>query len=103
MRVADAPFSLKRVKKQLPVFVQLAVPVPPGLGEVEISHLKARQNTLQDQLHKLQTVAQSAQGDAAILPSTSTSTSFLSSDRPHPSFQGDDMDFGDVIWSQQEK
>ncbi|MBN3287042.1 TRIPB protein, partial [Polyodon spathula] len=70
--------------------------------EVEISHLKARQNTLQDQLHKLQTVAQSAQGDAAILSATSTSTSFLSSDRPHPSFQGDDMDFGDVIWSQQE-
>ncbi|KAK6481259.1 thyroid receptor-interacting protein 11-like [Huso huso] len=70
--------------------------------EVEISHLKARQNTLQDQLHKLQTVAQSAQGDAAILPATSTSTSFLSRDRPHPSFQGDDMDFGDVIWSQQE-
>ncbi|KAK1125210.1 thyroid receptor-interacting protein 11-like [Acipenser oxyrinchus oxyrinchus] len=70
--------------------------------EVEISHLKARQNTLQDQLHKLQTVAQSAQGDAALLPAASTSTSFLSSDRPHPSFQGDDMDFGDVIWSQQE-
>ncbi|XP_058843513.1 thyroid receptor-interacting protein 11-like [Acipenser ruthenus] len=70
--------------------------------EVEISHLKARQNTLQDQLHKLQTVAQSAQGDAAILPATSTSTSFLSRDRLHPSFQNDDMDFGDVIWSQQE-
>lgn len=34
MRVADSLFSLKRVKKQLPGFVQLAVPVPPGLGEV---------------------------------------------------------------------
>ncbi|XP_041131811.1 thyroid receptor-interacting protein 11-like [Polyodon spathula] len=70
--------------------------------EVEISHLKARQNALQDQLHKLQTVAQSAQGDAAILCATSTPATFLSSDRPHPSFQDDDMDFGDVIWSQQE-
>uniref|UniRef100_A0A8C8SJU1 Thyroid hormone receptor interactor 11 n=1 Tax=Pelusios castaneus TaxID=367368 RepID=A0A8C8SJU1_9SAUR len=68
--------------------------------EVEISHLKARQNALQEQL---QTSAQSAQLGAGVLPPTTTSASFVPVVRHHSSsFQGDDMDFGDVIWSQQE-
>ncbi|KAM9148065.1 thyroid receptor-interacting protein 11 isoform 3-T3 [Pangshura tecta] len=71
--------------------------------EVEISHLKARQNALQEQLQKLQTAAQSAQLGAGVLPPTTTSASFVPLVRHHSSgFQGDDMDFGDVIWSQQE-
>nr|XP_048709297.1 thyroid receptor-interacting protein 11 isoform X1 [Caretta caretta] len=71
--------------------------------EVEISHLKARQNALQEQLQKLQTAAQSAQLGAGVLPPTTTSASFVPVVRHHSSgFQGDDMDFGDVIWSQQE-
>ncbi|XP_074852708.1 thyroid receptor-interacting protein 11 isoform X2 [Carettochelys insculpta] len=71
--------------------------------EVEISHLKARQNALQEQLKKLQTAAQSTQLGAGILPPTTTSASFVSVVKHHSSgFQGDDMDFGDVIWSQQE-
>ncbi|XP_025049629.1 thyroid receptor-interacting protein 11 isoform X1 [Alligator sinensis] len=69
--------------------------------EVEVSHLKARQNALQEQLQKLQTAAQAAQ--LGIVPPTTTSASFVPVVRHHSSgFQGDDMDFGDVIWSQQE-
>ncbi|KAJ7345113.1 hypothetical protein JRQ81_001063 [Phrynocephalus forsythii] len=71
--------------------------------EVEISHLKARQNTLQEQLQKVQSAAQSSQLGPAVSPSTSTSASFVPMVRHSPSgFQSDDMDFGDVIWSQQE-
>ncbi|XP_061467956.1 thyroid receptor-interacting protein 11 isoform X2 [Rhineura floridana] len=71
--------------------------------EVEISHLKARQNALQEQLQKVQSAAQSAQLGAAVSPSTTTSTSFVPMVRHSSSgFHGDDMDFGDVIWSQQE-
>ncbi|XP_060612597.2 thyroid receptor-interacting protein 11 [Anolis sagrei] len=71
--------------------------------EVEISHLKARQNALQEQLQKVQSAAQSSQLKAAVSSSTSTSASFVPMVRHSPSsFQGDDMDFGDVIWSQQE-
>ncbi|XP_034963159.1 thyroid receptor-interacting protein 11 isoform X1 [Zootoca vivipara] len=71
--------------------------------EVEISHLKARQNTLQEQLRKVQSAAQSAQLGAAASPSTTPSASFVPMVRHSSSgFQGDDMDFGDVIWSQQE-
>ncbi|XP_066484544.1 thyroid receptor-interacting protein 11 [Tiliqua scincoides] len=71
--------------------------------EVEISHLKGRQNALQEQLLKVQSAAQSAQLGAGVLPSTTTSASFVPVVRhSSPSFQGDDMDFGDVIWSQQE-
>ncbi|XP_053108885.1 thyroid receptor-interacting protein 11 isoform X2 [Hemicordylus capensis] len=71
--------------------------------EVEISHLKARQNALQEQLQKVQSAAQSAQLGAAVLPSTTTSASFVPVVRHGSSnFQGDDMDFGDIIWSQQE-
>ncbi|XP_019407971.1 PREDICTED: thyroid receptor-interacting protein 11 isoform X2 [Crocodylus porosus] len=69
--------------------------------EVEVSHLKARQNALQEQLQKLQTATQAAQ--PGIVPPTTTSASFVPVVRHHSSgFQGDDMDFGDVIWSQQE-
>ncbi|XP_042294583.1 thyroid receptor-interacting protein 11 [Sceloporus undulatus] len=71
--------------------------------EVEISHLKARQNTLQEQLQKVQSAAQSSQLGTAVSPSTTTSASFVPMVRhSSSSFQGDDMDFGDVIWSQQE-
>lgn len=71
--------------------------------EVEISHLKGRQNALREQLQKVQSAAQSAQFGASVLPSTTTSASFAPVVRhSSSSFQGDDMDFGDVIWSQQE-
>ncbi|XP_027725732.1 thyroid receptor-interacting protein 11 [Vombatus ursinus] len=71
--------------------------------EVEVSHLKARQNALQDQLQKLQTAAQSVHLEVGHLPSTTTSASFVSGISHHVSaFHGDDMDFGDIIWSQQE-
>uniref|UniRef100_A0A8C6Z3L7 Thyroid hormone receptor interactor 11 n=1 Tax=Nothoprocta perdicaria TaxID=30464 RepID=A0A8C6Z3L7_NOTPE len=70
--------------------------------EVEISHLKARQNALQEQLQKVQTAAQSAQLGAGVLPPTTTSASFVPVVRHSSGFQDDDMDFGDIIWSQQE-
>ncbi|XP_059675388.1 thyroid receptor-interacting protein 11 [Gavia stellata] len=70
--------------------------------EVEISHLKARQNALQEQLQKVQTAAQSAQLGAGVLPPASTSASYVPVVRHSSGFEGDDMDFGDIIWSQQE-
>ncbi|NXC40307.1 TRIPB protein, partial [Penelope pileata] len=70
--------------------------------EVEISHLKARQNALQEQLQKLQTSAQSAQLRAGVSQPATTSASFLPVVRHSSGFEGDDMDFGDIIWSQQE-
>uniref|UniRef100_A0A8B9QV23 Thyroid hormone receptor interactor 11 n=1 Tax=Apteryx owenii TaxID=8824 RepID=A0A8B9QV23_APTOW len=70
--------------------------------EVEISHLKARQNALQEQLQKVQTAAQSAQSGAGVLPPATTSASFVPAVRHSSGFQDDDMDFGDIIWSQQE-
>ncbi|XP_074005915.1 thyroid receptor-interacting protein 11 [Numenius arquata] len=70
--------------------------------EVEISHLKARQNALQEQLQKVQTAAQSAQLGAAVLPPATTSASYVPVVRHSSGFEGDDMDFGDIIWSQQE-
>ncbi|XP_035183759.1 thyroid receptor-interacting protein 11 isoform X1 [Oxyura jamaicensis] len=69
--------------------------------EVEISHLKARQNALQEQLQKVQTAAQSSQSAAALQPAA-TSASFVPVVRHSSGFEGDDMDFGDLIWSQQE-
>uniref|UniRef100_A0A672JJL5 GRIP domain-containing protein n=1 Tax=Salarias fasciatus TaxID=181472 RepID=A0A672JJL5_SALFA len=81
--------------------------------DVEISHLKARQSGLQEEVQKLQRSAQSASSGPALLPvttsssssttATSSSASFLS--RPSGSlqgFHGDEADFSDVIWSQQE-
>ncbi|KAF1600621.1 Thyroid receptor-interacting protein 11, partial [Eudyptes chrysolophus] len=70
--------------------------------EVEISHLKARQNALQEQLQKVQTASQSAQLGAGVLPPVATSASYVPVVRHSSGFEGDDMDFGDIIWSQQE-
>ncbi|XP_061854799.1 thyroid receptor-interacting protein 11 isoform X2 [Colius striatus] len=69
--------------------------------EVEISHLKARQNALQEQLQKVQTAAQSAQSGAGS-PPAATSATYVPAVRHPTGFEGDDMDFGDIIWSQQE-
>ncbi|XP_028994653.1 thyroid receptor-interacting protein 11 isoform X2 [Betta splendens] len=79
--------------------------------DVEISHLKARQSGLQEEVQKLQHSAQSASAGPALLPVTtassvttsSSASSFLS--RPsasHQGFHGDEVDLSDVIWSQQE-
>ncbi|KAK6304870.1 hypothetical protein J4Q44_G00254560, partial [Coregonus suidteri] len=82
--------------------------------DVEISHLKARQSGLQEEVRKLQHSAQSVTSDPAVLPvtttaSTTTTTSSSYMSRPpgaalHQGFHGssDEMDFSDVIWSQQE-
>ncbi|XP_077179628.1 thyroid receptor-interacting protein 11 [Paroedura picta] len=71
--------------------------------EVEISHLKARHHALQEQLQMVQSAARSAQSGTGGSSSTTTSASFVPVVRHASSgFQGDDMDFGDVIWSQQE-
>ncbi|XP_078191760.1 thyroid receptor-interacting protein 11 isoform X6 [Callithrix jacchus] len=71
--------------------------------EVEISHLKARQIALQDQLQKLQSAAQSVPSGADGVPATTASSSFTYGISHHPSaFHDDDMDFGDIISSQQE-
>lgn len=76
---------------------------------MEISHLKARHNGLQEEVQNLQQSAQSAAVGPAVLPvvttssGTTLSSSYLS--RPagsHQGFHGDEMDFSDVIWSQQE-
>ncbi|KAJ8341072.1 hypothetical protein SKAU_G00333630 [Synaphobranchus kaupii] len=71
--------------------------------EVEISHLKARQSLLQEEVQKLQHSSQPA-SDAAVLPlGGATASAFLPpSSGAHQGFQGDEMDFTDVIWSQQE-
>ncbi|CAL8283781.1 unnamed protein product [Lota lota] len=78
--------------------------------DVEISHLKARQSGLQEEIQTLQHSAH-----VAMLPlttSTSTSSSTVptttsSSFMPHTvgghhGFHGDEMDLSDVMWSQQE-
>ncbi|XP_007105105.2 thyroid receptor-interacting protein 11 isoform X3 [Physeter macrocephalus] len=71
--------------------------------EVEISHLKARQIALQDQLLKLQSAAQSVISGAGGVPATAASTSFGYGLSHHASaFHDDDMDFGDIISSQRE-
>ncbi|XP_066463639.1 thyroid receptor-interacting protein 11 isoform X2 [Eleutherodactylus coqui] len=67
--------------------------------EVEISHLKAKLNSLQDELQKSQI---STQLSSVSLQAADSSAFMSSIQPPHASFQGDDMDFGDVIWSQQE-
>ncbi|XP_018414024.1 PREDICTED: thyroid receptor-interacting protein 11 [Nanorana parkeri] len=67
--------------------------------EVEISHLKAKLNLLQDEVQKAQVSAQLS----SVTLQASDSPAFMSSIPPPSSnFQGDDMDFSDVIWSQQE-
>lgn len=71
--------------------------------EVEISHLKARQIALQDQLLKLQSAAQSVSSGAGGVPAAAASSSFGYGLSHHASgFHDDDMDFGDIISSQRE-
>ncbi|KAM9786346.1 thyroid receptor-interacting protein 11 isoform X1 [Syngnathus typhle] len=79
--------------------------------DVEISHLKARQSGLQEEVQNLQSSVQSASA-APVLPVTlasssvvTTATSFLSqssASHHHHGFHGDDMDLSEVISSQQE-
>lgn len=79
--------------------------------DVEISHLKARQSGLKEEVQKLQRSTQSASTGPAGLPVATTSSittsssasSFLS--RPsgsHQGFHSDEVDLSDVIWSQHE-
>ncbi|TSV02066.1 Thyroid receptor-interacting protein 11 [Bagarius yarrelli] len=81
--------------------------------EVDISHLKARQNSLQEEVQKLRLSARDApSSDPAVLPvttsaTTTTTTHSSSSFLPHLSpghhgFHGDEVDLSDVLWSQQE-
>lgn len=78
--------------------------------QVEISHLKARQSGLQDEVQKLQRSSQAVafSSDAAVLPvttasTTTTSSSFLHRNSAvHQGFHGDEVDLSDVLWSQQE-
>ncbi|XP_070835173.1 thyroid receptor-interacting protein 11 isoform X2 [Chaetodon trifascialis] len=79
--------------------------------DVEISHLKARQSGLQEEVQNLQHSAQSASVGPAMLPITTSSSTTTSSSvssflsRPggsHQGFHSDEMDLSDVIWSQQE-
>lgn len=80
--------------------------------QVEISHLKARQSGLQEEVQKLQQSAQSASAGPAFLPVTTASSTTTSSSsaasfmsRPlgsHQGFHGDEVDLSDVLWSQQE-
>ncbi|XP_004837071.1 thyroid receptor-interacting protein 11 isoform X1 [Heterocephalus glaber] len=71
--------------------------------EVEISLLKARQSALQDELLKLQPAAQSVPTGAGSAPETTalSSASYGLHHRP-AAFYDDDMDFGDLLASQQE-
>ncbi|KAK2104633.1 Thyroid receptor-interacting protein 11 [Saguinus oedipus] len=58
---------------------------------------------LQDQLQKLQSAAQSVPSGADGIPATTASSSFTYGISHHASaFHDDDMDFGDIISSQQE-
>uniref|UniRef100_A0A3Q3WBH9 GRIP domain-containing protein n=1 Tax=Mola mola TaxID=94237 RepID=A0A3Q3WBH9_MOLML len=77
--------------------------------DVEISHLKARQSGLQEEVQRLQRSAQSAAASPALLPvstassTTTSSSSFLSQPSgSHTGFHGDEVDLSDVLWSQQE-
>uniref|UniRef100_A0A452SW31 Thyroid hormone receptor interactor 11 n=1 Tax=Ursus americanus TaxID=9643 RepID=A0A452SW31_URSAM len=71
--------------------------------EVEISHLKARQMALQDQLLKLQAAAQATPSGAGGVPAAPAPSPFGYRVSHHASaFHDDDMDFSDIISSQQE-
>ncbi|XP_077394729.1 thyroid receptor-interacting protein 11 [Festucalex cinctus] len=78
--------------------------------DVEISHLKARQSGLQEEVQKLQHSVQSASAGPSLPVTTAsssvatTASSFLSraSASHHHGFHGDDMDISEVISSQQE-
>ncbi|XP_058470581.1 thyroid receptor-interacting protein 11 [Solea solea] len=77
--------------------------------DVEISHLKARQSGLQEQVQNLHQAAQSTSIGPAVLSVTTAATSTTSSSSyltqpsgSHQGFHGDEMDLSEVIWSQQE-
>uniref|UniRef100_W5LPA0 Thyroid hormone receptor interactor 11 n=1 Tax=Astyanax mexicanus TaxID=7994 RepID=W5LPA0_ASTMX len=64
--------------------------------EVEISHLKARQNTLQEEVQKFRS------SDVTGATTTSSTTFLSRSPSAHHGFHGDEVDLSDVLWSQQE-
>ncbi|KAJ8289661.1 hypothetical protein GJAV_G00003870 [Gymnothorax javanicus] len=71
--------------------------------EVDISHLKARQSLLQEEVQKLQHSRQPFSEPAVLPLGTSPASAFLPhTSGAHQGFQGDEMDLSDVIWSQQE-
>ncbi|XP_051006568.1 thyroid receptor-interacting protein 11 isoform X2 [Acomys russatus] len=71
--------------------------------EEEINHLKARQTSLQDELRRLQSAAQFTHPASGSASAATASSSFSYGISHHVSaFHEDDMDFGDVISSQQE-
>ncbi|KAF7479993.1 Hypothetical predicted protein [Marmota monax] len=71
--------------------------------EGEISHLKARQIVLQDQVFQLQAAVQSVPSGAGGVPTTTAPAPFGSWISSHFSaFPDDDMDFSNIISSQQE-
>ncbi|XP_062851781.1 thyroid receptor-interacting protein 11 [Trichomycterus rosablanca] len=79
--------------------------------EVDISHLKARQTSLQEEVQKLRLSSQnvpSSTSSPAVLPvttvaTTTSSSSFLSQPSvAHHGFHSDEVDLSDVLWSQQE-
>ncbi|XP_045677966.1 thyroid receptor-interacting protein 11 isoform X2 [Phyllostomus hastatus] len=70
--------------------------------EVEISHLKARQITLQDQLQKLQSAAHSVSSGAGGGPAAAASPFGYGIGHHASAFHDDVIDFGDIISSQQE-
>lgn len=71
--------------------------------EEEINHLKARQTALQDELLRLQSAAQSAHSGPGNAPAGNAPPSFsYGISHRGSAFHEDDMDFGDVISSQQE-
>uniref|UniRef100_A0A8C5AJP4 Thyroid hormone receptor interactor 11 n=1 Tax=Gadus morhua TaxID=8049 RepID=A0A8C5AJP4_GADMO len=80
--------------------------------DVEISHLKARQSGLQDEIQTLRHSSHVAMlplttSSSSTVPTTTSSSSSSSSFMPHTvgghhGFHGDEMDLSDVMWSQQE-
>ncbi|XP_035869194.1 thyroid receptor-interacting protein 11 isoform X3 [Phyllostomus discolor] len=70
--------------------------------EVEISHLKARQIALQDQLQKLQSAAHSVNSGPGSGPAAAASPFSYGIGHHASAFHDDGMDFGDIISSQQE-
>ncbi|XP_003462703.1 thyroid receptor-interacting protein 11 [Cavia porcellus] len=71
--------------------------------EVEISHLKARQSALQDELLKLQPAAQAVPaGAGGVAAPTASSSISYAIHHGASAMYADDMDFGDLLSSQQE-
>lgn len=79
--------------------------------QVEISHLKARQNTLQEEVQKFRSsdedITSSTSGPAVLAvttgaTTTSSSTYLSRTSTAHHGFHGDEVDLSDVLWSQQE-